>query len=149
MNVRHVLASVALPPVIAPLPDDMIVVRGGQDRDPDSVLQKVNDAVRDGDEPVLSVYCGVAGPDETEEEVIERVCREGDIPHGTVQVSTVGALSQGRPFVLTQETADGEPECHHHAHFGDGYDRDRAQDFIDRFGEPILNPTGGKQRRRT
>ena len=114
-------------------------------RDPAVLLDKVTEAVADGDGPVLSVYCAeVTSLGVTSAVHDAVVC--GDVAHGQVQVSTVGAMA-GAGFDLTRHTADGEPECHHHVHFGNDLTTARAELFIACFDEPIPNPAGAKRRR--
>jgi len=73
-------------------PHDAWAVRGGAARDAGTLREKVLEAVEDGDGPVLSVFCAVASRAETPHEMLRRICEDADIPHGQVQVSTVGRL---------------------------------------------------------
>jgi hypothetical protein len=127
------------------LPEDALVVRGGTTRDPADVLEKVQDAIGDGDGPVLSVYVDVQRPGESVEDCVRRICTEADIPHGKIQVSRMGRL--GAKFKIVRDVDPGQASCHHHVDFESDVNLGAAQEFIDSFDEPIPNPTGGRRRR--
>jgi len=123
-----------------------LVVRGGAVRDAQLVLEKIMDAVADGDGPVLSVYCTEPVPGLTLMETVYKLCVESDLPHAKVQLAVAECLLAAG-VGLVQWTAQGEPACHYHANFGDDVDASVVQRFIDCFSEPMPNPTGGVKRR--
>jgi hypothetical protein len=125
--------------------EDGLVIRGGQSREPSSVVRNVEGALEDGDGPVLSVYVGWPEGDENDTDVIRRVCEEAGIPHGVVQVGRTSRLQEAG-LRLIHEVADGEPNCHHHVYFDTPVAESQAAAFIDCLDEPIPNPTGGKRR---
>lgn len=122
------------------LSDDAVVVRGGSDRDSNNVRLKIEDAILDGDGPVLSAYC--MNPAQSLSATIKTLCREGDIPHAKVQVARAGAL-RDQGFELTQWTRDGEPACHYHVDFGHNVDVQRIELFIRASTSRYLTPQVG------
>jgi hypothetical protein len=127
------------------LPDDAVVVRGGASRDPQGILDKIEDAIADGAGAVLSVFC-VAREGRDEASAILSACIGGDVPHKQILVTSAGALRQAG-FGLEPDSSDGQPDCHHHVLFGGDLSIQRVEAFIACFDGPMPNPTGGKRRR--
>ncbi|MGQ4819225.1 hypothetical protein ACQ1ZK_19210, partial [Enterococcus faecium] len=69
-----------------------VVIRGGQVRDPQVVLRKLQGLEDRGRRPLISVFAANRGEGETEEAAFVRVCAESGVPHGQVQRSTAGRL---------------------------------------------------------
>ena len=124
----------------------LVVVRGGQSRDPSAVLGKVIDNIADGVGPRLSVYC-VERMGSTVAQDVLRACTEGDIPHGQVQVGTTQRLITAG-FSIEHDPSDGQAACHYNVLFGNEPKITDAEAFIECFDEPIPNPRGPKERRR-
>lgn len=129
-----------------PLHPDAHVVRGGTIRSAAVLLEKVREAIEDGDGPVVSVFCDVDRSDDSAGLTLTELSTESDIPHSKLQVSTVGRLSAGG-FALTLDVSNGQPRTHHHVTIGEPVEESTLVRFIECFDEPILNPTGGKVRR--
>ncbi len=127
------------------LSDDAIVVRGGSTTDPDAVLSKVQDAIEDGDGPVLSVYCAELA-DRDKSAAVLAACVGGDLPHSQVLVTTAGQL-RAAGFELRADNEVDPPSCHHDVLFGNDPTLETVGAFIACFDGPIPNPTGGKRRR--
>ena len=71
---------------------DAVVVRGGTVRDVATLKTKVEEAIEDGDGPVISVFCDVTRTD-TEAMDLHELCAESDVVHTKVQVTTVSRRS--------------------------------------------------------
>lgn len=127
------------------LGDDAVVVRGGQSRDVDAHVQKINDAAEDWGIPALSVYIVERGSSTFDAALME-ACICGDIPHGKVQVARLGDL-RAAGFEPVLDTSDGQPDCHYNVIFGNEVQPEDAERFIRCFDEPMANPTGGRKRR--
>lgn len=112
-------------------------------RDSAAIEQKIEDAIDDGDGPVLSVFCqqvdqrGVAA-------AVERACREGAIRNGKIQVARVSTLLDVGA-VLVHTAGQGEPECHYHVNFEKMTSDTRATMFLGCFAEPEPNPWEGRR----
>jgi hypothetical protein len=126
-----------------PAPSDL-VVRGGVQRDPSGVLMRVQEAIEDGDGPVISVSVGTsAGP---RPDALHRISKIGMIPHKQIQYSTVEALTAAG-LQLVPEQGDGEAPNHYHVVFSQPLQLSQAQAFVECFVGPIPNPTGGYERK--
>jgi hypothetical protein len=130
-----------------PLTPDAIVVRGGVDRDPISVADKVQMSIDAGSGAVLSVCIDDLAAGEDEPQGLTRICVDADVVHTKVQLSTLGKLLEAG-FRVESYTADGEGQLHHHVYFEEPVTRSRVQEFVSCFGDPVPNPTGGKRRKR-
>jgi len=128
-------------------PHNAWAVRGGAVRDALILRGLVLEAVEDGDGPVLSIFCAAASTGEASHETLRRICEDADIPHGQVQVSSVGRLVEAG-FEVKLAVDDGESELHHHVLFALPVTESQVQAFIDCFGQAVPNPTGGKRRKR-
>lgn len=122
-----------------------LIVRGGSNRDPDDLVERIEDAIADGYGPVLSVNCGHPEDDETVTDSLRRICAVAGLPHGTVQVARYERI-KALGITLTSDTSEEQAENHYHAWFGVPVAKSQVQDFIVCFDGPIPNPTGGKQR---
>jgi hypothetical protein len=124
---------------------DALVVRGGTVRDFETLNRKVDEAIKDGDGPVISVFCDVTHDDNGGMSLLQ-LCAVSDVVHSKVQVATVSRLrTQGFEPVL--EVSNGEPFTHHHVVLAVPVEESNLRAFIDSFDEPIANPTGGKRGR--
>lgn len=106
---------------------------------------KVEEAIEDGDGPVISVFCDVDCTD-TQAMDLQELCAESGVVHTKVQVTTVSRL-RARGFDPILEVSNGEPFTHHHVVLAEPVQESTLQAFIDCFDEPIANPAGGKRRR--
>lgn len=124
---------------------DALVVRAGKVRDVPTLKEKVEEAIEDGDGPVISIFCDVKRTD-TEGMDLHDLCAESEVVHTKVQVTTVSRLRE-QGFAPILEISDGEPITHHHVVLTEPVQESRLQAFIDCFDEPVANPTGGKRKR--
>lgn len=74
-----------------PLSDDAVVVRGGQSRSADGLVQKLEDNLEDHGMAALSIYA-VEENGRTYSEAVLAASVCGDVPHGQIQVSRMGTL---------------------------------------------------------
>lgn len=124
---------------------EALVVRGGTVRDVDTLKTKVEEAVEDGDGPVISVFCDIECTD-TQAVSLEQLCADSGVVHTKVQVTTASRL-RARGFEPILEVSNGEPFTHHHVVLTEPVQESELQAFIDCFDEPIANPVGGKRKR--
>lgn len=124
---------------------DTLVVRGGVSRDPEALMERIEDAIEDGYGPVLSVNCGQPHDGESFTETLHRICTIGRLPHGSVQFTRYDRLDE-LDVPLTSDTSEGQAENHYHAWFRSPVEKSQVEDFIACFEGPIENPTGGKKR---
>lgn len=129
-----------------------LVVRGGVGRNVGDLLGAIEDALTDGDGPVVSVYCGwPADSNESCASVVEAICREalvaGSLPHNKIQVAEASeVLALG--VELVHDSSDGQASNHYHVTFQVPVTESQVQSFIEVFGEPILNPVPREERLR-
>jgi hypothetical protein len=128
-----------------PLHPDALVVRGGKVRDVETLKEKVDEAIEDGDGPVISVSCDVKRTD-TEGMSLHELCAESEVPYTKVQVTTVARLRE-QGFEPILDISDGQRFTHHHVVLEEPVQESRLQAFINCFDEPVANPTGGKRKR--
>jgi hypothetical protein len=125
---------------------DSLVVRGGTVRDPQTLYRKVQEAVEDGDGPVISVFCDVSRTDETAGMSLTELCGVSLVVHTKVQVSMVSRL-QACGFELVRDVSNGQPFTHHHVVLAEPVQESVLGEFINCFDEPAPNPAGGMKRR--
>ena len=130
-----------------PLHPDALVVRGGTIRDVETLKAKVEDAIEDGDGAVISVFCDVWRTGQHDGATLAQLCAASDVVHTKVQVTTVRRLRE-HGFEPELAISNGEPETHHHVVLEEPVQESTLRAFIDCFGEPVPNPTGGKRRSR-
>lgn len=126
-----------------PLSDEALAVRGGTLRDPERIRAKVLDAIEDGDGPVLSLWSDDPHEDEHREDLVRRLSVDGDIPHKSLQVGSVGAI-RAAVSDFRQDSSSGEPVTHFHAVFSEPVALSQVEAFILAMNTPEPNPTGGK-----
>jgi hypothetical protein len=124
---------------------DATVIRGGTVRDVAKLRTKVEEAIEDGDGPVISVFCDVKKTD-TEAMSLRELCAESEVVHGKVQVTTVSRL-RAEGFEPILDISNGQRSTHHHVLLEEPVQESALQAFIDCFDEPIANPAGGKRKR--
>ncbi|AFC47929.1 hypothetical protein OCO_15660 [Mycobacterium intracellulare MOTT-02] len=129
-----------------PLHSDALVVRAGKVRDVETLKEKVDEAIEDGDGAVISVFCDVRRTDNTEGMTLHELCAESEVVHTKVQVTTVARLRE-QGFEPILNVSNGQRFTHHHVVLADPVQESTLQAFIDCFGEPIANPAGGKRKR--
>lgn len=127
---------------------DSLVIRGGTIRDPAALKRKVENAIEDGDGPVISVFCEPERAEGAPPMALEVLCRISEVVHSKVQVTTVGRLEEAG-FSLELDVSNGQPLTHHHVVVDDPVQESTLQRFIDAFDEPVATPTGGKRRSST
>lgn len=125
---------------------DALVVRGGTVRDPATLIQKVDEAIADGDGPVISVFCDVSRTENSTGRNLHELCADSEVVHSQVQVSTFGRLAAH--FQLVQDVSDEQPETHHNVILTEPVQESEIWAFISCFDDPIPNPAGGKRRSR-
>ena len=123
---------------------DALVIRGGKVRDVETLREKVDEAIEDGDGAVVSVYCDLNRTD-TDEMTLAELCAASEIKHSKVQVTTVARL-QAAGFEPILDTSDGQLFTHHHVALEEPVQESTLRAFIDCFDEPIANPAGGKRK---
>jgi len=129
-----------------PLHSDALVIRAGKVRDVETLTEKVNEAIEDGDGAVISVFCDVRRTDATDGMTLNELCAESEVVHSKVQVTTVGLLrDQGFEPIL--DVSNGQRFTHHHVVLAEPVQGSTLQTFINCFGEPVANPAGGKRER--
>ncbi|WKT88780.1 hypothetical protein QYR02_15240 [Microbacterium maritypicum] len=121
------------------LADDDVVVRGGIFNDPELILEALEDAIDMGYGPVLSVFLGKLSENGDVDASVAAACKDGKVPHGKIRLTRVKNLRDSN-FELTQDTSEGQPECHFHVHFPEAPTSVDASRFIGCFDEPIKNP---------
>lgn len=126
-----------------PLADSAIVLRGGSLRDIQKIGAKVEAAHHRGVGPVLSVWCDESHPGESREQTLMRISLDAGIPHPKIMTSTVGEL-RARGFEFELDTSDGQSQYHYHVLFELPVRDSQVQAFIETFGMPEPNPTGGR-----
>jgi hypothetical protein len=131
---------------VSELGPDALVVRGGAQLILDLLIEQIEDAVDEGDGPVLSVFCAEPLDNEDEETSVERICTVAGIPHGKVFVTRHERLAN-LGITLERDTSDGQAPNHYHARFDLPVGTSQVQDFIACFDGPIPNPTGGRKGR--
>lgn len=129
-----------------PLHSDALVVRAGKVRDVETLREKVNEAIEDGDGAVISVFCDVRCTDATDGMTLHELCAESEVVHSKVQVTTVARLRE-QGFEPILDVSDGQRFTHHHVALAEPVQESTLQRFIDCFGEPVANPAGGKRKR--
>ena len=85
---------------------DALVVRAGKVRDVETLKTKVEEAIEDGDGPVISVFCDVRRT-ETETMSLYELCAESEVVHTKVQVTTVARL-QAQGFEPILDISNGQ-----------------------------------------
>lgn len=125
--------------------DDDLVVRGGTKRSVASIEPVLVEAIDMGYGAVLSVFIDSPGTD-GREAALYRICDDADVPHGQIQVTTVGQLRTAGFDILPHVEGDW-PENHCHVIFDEPLSNSQIEAFISVFGEPEKNPTGGRKAR--
>ncbi len=129
------------------LEDEALVVKGGVVRDVDGVRSKIEAAIEDGYGPCHSVFVGKSNGTGGEPMTLEQICMQSHIPHGQVQVATVGQLrAAGCRFEY--DPSGGQGELHHNVCLPEGMTESDLQRFIDCFDEPVSNPHRAQGRQR-
>lgn len=118
---------------------DPPVIWGGSLRDPEEVLERVLDAIDEDGQPVISVRWADAKPDESQEQYLERVAREGRLPHGKIQTTSRGTLI-ARGFDFIEDASEDQPPHHYHVIFPQVPELADAEKFVSAFSEPFPNP---------
>lgn len=118
----------------AELPDEAIVVRGGQLL-PDKLLNRARRTRREDGMYVLSVWCGVQDTNEHIDVVLERLVEAAPIPHGELNLTTAGALREAC-FGLTSAPP---PTCHFHVELGTMLSPDDINRFVESFTKTRRN----------
>ncbi len=126
---------------LATLGEDAPVVRGGSRRDRLSLLEELRDQEAAGEPVRLSVFIVALGEGSPSDAIL-RACQEAGLPHGMVQVSTVGRLL-GQGFIIADERADDEASCHYHVHFPTPVEEWMVDAWFQAFDEPVRNPAKG------
>lgn len=123
------------------MPDEPepFVIRGGEFKTAELILDVVKESYEDGDGAVASVYVGTVEADETYEDALRRVSLEGDVPHGKIRVASLVSLVK-MGFAVDPDQSDGQPPCHHNVVFSDPPTLDEAKLFVSCFAAPIRNP---------
>ncbi|WAC54256.1 hypothetical protein [Gordonia sp. SL306] len=122
---------------------DATVIRAGKIRDAEILGVRVENAVRDGYGPVVSVFCDVDRSASASGMTLFELCIVSRIPHSTVQLTTVSRLAE-QGFELELDTTDGQARTHHQVTMTWPVEQSELARFVACFDEPILNPTGGK-----
>lgn len=122
-----------------------VVVRGGASRSPERLLEKIEMAVDITGSAVLSVFVAEVGGEGWWAAVTE-ACARADVPHGQVQVSSVGLL-EAAGFEIEHDDSGGQASNHFHVLFGNEPGLDTAELFVECFSGPYVNPLGPKKRR--
>jgi hypothetical protein len=125
------------------LTPESLAVRGGSNRDVDSLMEKIEDAVADGFGPVLSIFCGTPVAGESHQETMRRICTDAGIPHPRVLVARASDLLASG-LTLEWDTSDGQARNHFHATFTQSVEESQVHGFISCFDGPMPNPTGGR-----
>lgn len=118
---------------------DDVVVRGGILANPEALLESVEDAIDLGLGAVLSVYIGDPTDFDDLDDCVREVCREADVQHNKVRLSTANRLRHER-FEFEHDASDGQGELHFHVLFPDDPTIVDIERFIGCFDEPIPNP---------
>lgn len=103
------------------------------------VMTQLVVAIEAGYGPVLSTMASTPRAGESDEELVYRLCRDGQLPHSKVQLSTVGVLRDAG-FVLVRTLGPDDHDYHHDVAFPEGPDLDWCQRFVDCFQDPVANP---------
>jgi len=105
----------------------------------------LDEAVAEGEGPVLSVYAEAQRPGELMTVAVERICRIADLPHRQVLVTSVACLREIGVDVVPSIDA-GEAVNHHHVVFAEPLAAEQVAEYVKAWNEPVPNPTGGKKR---
>lgn len=124
--------------VIMFLHDDSLVMRGGTPNE-ERWLDAILDAVDEGQEPVLSVFCDNKHETGDLHEVLYRIASTGDIPHGKVSVTTAGKV-RGLGLTLEHDPSNGQSDNHFHIVFPVEPSIIEVRELIGVFSEPFPNP---------
>ena len=108
------------------------------------VTRLLEDAIEDGDGPVLSVFAEPKAPGESVESVTERICRTADLPHSRILVSSAPRLASAQLHIV-RSIDDGEAVNHHHVVFREPLDPVQIQAYVQCWDAPRPNPTSGKR----
>lgn len=120
------------------LHDDSLVVRGGTPDD-ERWLDSILDAIDEGQEPVLSVFCDRRAEGEDMLKTIFRIASTADIPHGKVSATTVGKIIN-LGLKLEYDASNGQSENHFHIVFPAEPSIMEVRELIGVFSEPFPNP---------
>ncbi len=115
------------------------MVRGGMVRDPAVLLSQLQDLIDQGKPPAVSLRWREREPDESDEMYLLRVCTEGRIKHGKIQLSLRSTL-EANGFELVLDRPGGDPLHHCDVLFDQPLTLERARAFIASFSEPIPRP---------
>jgi hypothetical protein len=127
------------------VPDDALVVRGGDPHDPrrlKHMVEQAETAYRRGLGYALSVYAG-HDPALGREDLIRGIAAVHPIPNSKIAVTTAAQLIG----INCELIADRALPCHVRVVLGTEPDPKRVQDFIDVFGPAENNPVCGQTRR--
>jgi hypothetical protein len=128
------------------VPDDALVVRGGDPHDPErlkDMVEQAERAFRLGLGYSLSVFAGY-DPALSREGLIRGIAAVRPIPNRKIAVTTAGRLTS----VNCELIAGGSLPCHVRVVLGSERDPRRVQDFIDVFSPAENNPVWRETRRR-
>jgi hypothetical protein len=116
-----------------------MVVRAGVVRDVETLKEKVEDAIDEGDGPTISVFCDVDRSEDDAGLSFEELCAVSEIPNGKVQLST-GARLEEAGFRLVLDTSDDQARTHYNVIVAEPVQESELLRFIECFDEPIPNP---------
>jgi len=128
------------------VPDDALVVRGGDPHDPERLKDMVEQAERAfklGLGYALSVFVGY-DPALSREDLIRGIAAVRPIPNRKIAVTAAGRLTGVNCELITE----GSLPCHVRVVLGSERDPRRVQDFIDVFSPAENNPVWRETRRR-
>ena len=128
-------------------PPTAVVVRGGVARQVAQVLDQIEYSVSLGYGVCLSVHADEQRKEEPFDATLYRICAEGDIPHGKVQICPAAGYLYAAGLKVVLDTSEGQPANHYNVVFAEPVTSEQILAFIRSFGEPVPNPTGGKKRR--
>lgn len=115
------------------LPDDAVVVRGGE-AEIGRLLEAASLAWDRHGKYVLSVYALAPEDGEATEDVVGRIVEVSQLPNGKVRTTTAGAL-RAQGFALEQSP----PDAHYHVVLADQPDEDAIGRFEQTLDPPIKN----------
>ena len=132
---------------VAELPEDALVVRGGDLRAPGQIENMIGQAQAShgwGEGYALSTYVGW-DPSKSREQLITDIARQAPIPNGKLAVTTVRQVIEAG-FKLVPDPGGNLP-CHVNVDLGSNPDPDLVTRFIDLFEPAVENPVRNEFRR--
>jgi hypothetical protein len=128
---------------MAAVPDEALVVRGGDPHDPErlkGMAEQAERAYKLGLGYSLSVYVG-HDPALGRDDAIKRITAVRPIPNRKIAVTTAARLTAINCVLIP----DGPLPCHARAVLGSEPDPGRVQDFIGAFGPAEDNPASWRR----